>query len=328
MTDSLTKCISENQEAVVYALDATQLIQESMERIDCWPPATKHLGQAMMAAVLLQALTEAEDNESVSLQWMCPGPFGHLFAESRNYGEVRGTIQNPRAPVEDYETSLGEGLLQVRRAKGSIFGTTSVVNSSGVVSSDVVEYLEKSEQRHCGVNLMVHIDWEEDPHAKSKFRVRSALGYLIHILPQPTEQKMNEALLRWDRQMRTLGSMQRWLLRHDQVTLDMLRLITGEERPGVVMNQRVKFRCNCSEERAARALALLEVQEESEGTFRKLDATEIRCEYCGRLYTIAAGKTDTWKRPSRIPVKKAAPKAPSRKTTKKSVTSGGKRKKG
>lgn len=312
-SDSLTKALSENGEAVLYALDATELVQESMDRVGTWPPATKHLGQAMMAAVLLQALTEAEDAETVSLQWMCAGPFGHLYAEARNYGEVRGTIQNPRPAVEDYETSLGEGILQVRRAKGVNFGTTSVVNATGVVSSDVVEYLEKSEQRNCGINLMVHIGWEDE--SKTKFRVLSALGYLIHILPQPTEQKMNDALLRWDRQMRDLGSMQRWLLREDQVTLDMLRLISGEENPNVVMNQRVKFHCNCSEERAARALALLEAQEESEGTFHGKSETDIRCEYCGRSYTIEAGRTDAWKQAkvSESP-KKAKPGAKGKKS--------------
>ncbi|MGZ6290509.1 MAG: Hsp33 family molecular chaperone HslO, partial [Bdellovibrionota bacterium] len=46
--DILQKAISANKEAVVYALDATELVQEAMVRIGCWPPATKHLGQAMM----------------------------------------------------------------------------------------------------------------------------------------------------------------------------------------------------------------------------------------------------------------------------------------
>lgn len=311
--DILQKSISENKEAVIYALDATGLLQESMERIDCWPPATKHLGQAMMAAILLQALSDSEENETLSLQWMCEGPFGHLYAEARNYGEVRGTIQNPRPEsVRDYETSLGPGLLQVRRSKGGI-ATTSVVSSTGNVSNDMVEYLEKSEQKNCGMNLSVSIDWEEDPQAHSKFRVRSALAYLIHIMPQPTEQKMNDALLRWDRQMRTLGPISKWMLREDQTTLDMLRLISGEENPAVVMNQRVKFSCNCSEERATRALALLEAQEESEGNVQKVAETSIRCEYCGKTYIIGAGKTD-----SVFPARaKAQAKASSKKQTQK-----------
>lgn len=292
-TNALVKTISENQEAVIYALDATDLVQEAMERVGTFPPATKHLGQAMMASVLLQALTDSETNETLSLQWMCEGPFGHCYAESRNYGEVRGTIQNPQAPVTDYETTLGPGLLQVRRGRGPV-ATTSVVNATGNVSNDVVEYLEQSEQKNCGINLSVQI--EIDPNDENKLRVREARGYLVHILPQPTEVKMNEALLRWDRQMQTLGPISRWALRESHTTLDMLRLISGEPEPKVVMNQRVTFSCNCSEERATRALALLETQEAKEGTFHEEPETEIRCEFCGRVYHIQAGKSETFKK--------------------------------
>lgn len=291
--NALVKTISENQEAVIYALDATELVQESMERVGTFPPATKHLGQAMMASVLLQALADSETNETLSLQWMCEGAFGHCYAEARNYGEVRGTIQNPQAPVTDYETTLGPGLLQVRRGRGPV-ATTSVVNATGNVSNDVVEYLEQSEQKNCGINLSVQLEW--DPADESKFRVKEARGYLVHILPQPTEQKLNEALLRWDRQMQALGPISRWALREGQTTLDMLRLISGEPEPKVVMNQRVVFSCNCSEERATRALALLETQEAKEGTIHEEPETEIRCEFCGRVYHIQAGKSDSWKK--------------------------------
>lgn len=291
--DVLQKSISANGEAVVFVLDATTLVQESMERQNAWPPATKHLGQAMMAALLLQALGDSDINDTLSLQWTCEGPFGHLFAEARNFGEVRGTIARPRAPVADYETGLGPGLLQIRRSLNRV-GTTSIVNSAGVVSSDVVEYLEKSEQKNCGINLSVIIDWEDE--AQTKFRVRSAIAYLVHVLPQPTEAKLNEALLRWNRQMEALGPMSRWMLREDQLTLDMLRLILGEESPKVVMTQRVAFKCNCDVNRAARALALLEVQEEKEGTFQGAAETEIRCEYCGKVYTILPEDTNRFKK--------------------------------
>jgi redox-regulated HSP33 family molecular chaperone len=284
-TNALVKALSETNEAVVYALDATALVQESMERVEAWPPATKHLGQGMMASLLLQALSDVEEKEGLSLQWMCPGPFGHLYVESRNYGECRGTIHNPRPLVQDYDTTLGPGILQVRRTiRGN--STTSIVNSTGDVSNDVVEYLEKSEQKNCGINLSVVIDWDEsDP---TKFKVKAALAYLIHILPQPTEQKLSDALVRWNRQMATLGPISRWALRPDQITLDMLRLITGEENPNVVMSQRVLFACNCTEERAMRALSLLENQEKKEGAFHSEPETEIRCEYCGRTYTVKA----------------------------------------
>lgn len=317
--DSLLKAISSNKEAVVYALDATAIVQESMERIDLWPPAAKHLGQAMMAALLLQALSDSEEGESLSLQWNTRGPFGSLYAEARNFGEVRGTIQHAQPNVADYETGLGEGLLQVRRAKGSA-ARTSMVNATGQVSADIVEFLEQSEQKNCGINLSVVIDWDDkDP---SKFRVKSALAYLVHIMPQPTEAKLNEALLRWDRQMQALGPISRWVVRPNSSTLDMLRLICGEENPQVVMNQRVKFACKCNTERAERALALLEAQEKKEGSFHQIDETNIRCEYCGKTYKIQSSK------PKKAAEKSARKtKAPAKKTGKKKAARKGSPKK-
>lgn len=276
--DGLAKALTESAEAVVYVLNATDLVQESMVRVETWPPATVHLGQAMMAAALLQALSEGKENETVSLQWMTDGPFGHLYAEARNFGELRGTIQNPRPNVADYETKLGEGVLQVRRARH--VSTTGLVPSVGDVSLDVVEYLERSEQRACGINLSVKIEWEDS--AQTKFRVAHALGYLVHVLPQSDGKRAEEALLRWDRQMRSLGSISRWTLRSDQILADMLRLISLEESPNIVLQQRVRFSCHCNAERATRALTMLDAHEGT-GT----DAAEVKCEYCGKTYQIA-----------------------------------------
>lgn len=285
--DTLAKAISSNKESVIYVINATDLVQESMERIDLWPPATVHLGQAMMGAALLQALSEGKVAETVSFQWKSNGPFGNLYAEARNYGEIRGTIENPRPDVHDYETNLGEGTLQVRRATTT--STTGVVPSVGNVSLDVVEYLERSEQRTCGINLSVKIDWDEN--TPDKFHVHHALGYLIHVLPQPTEQAEEEALLRWDRHMRALGPISGWTLREDQIEQDMIRLITLEEEPNITMNQRIKFSCQCNENRALRAVALMHAQEGSEPKEEK-ETLEVRCEYCGEVYEIDPKKTN------------------------------------
>lgn len=278
---NLGKYLTHDRTAVIYTLDATDLVQESMERVGCWPPATKHLGQGMMAALLLLAVSDKED--SLALQWNCDGEFGHLFTEAKNYGEARGTIQNPRpAGIADYETGLGQGILQVRRGKGSL-STTSVVKSTGDVSLDVVEFLEKSEQRNCGVNFSVLIDWNQDPEAKSKFQVKSALAYLVHIMPQNSEARLNEILFHWDSHMRALGPISTWKL-GDNLTLGMARFLTAEAAPEELMRQRVRFHCNCSKERAARALTLLDKNDSTPA--EEAETFEITCEYCGKIYEI------------------------------------------
>jgi molecular chaperone Hsp33 len=291
----LQKAITLDKTAVIYALDATSLVQESLERIDAWPPATKHLGQAMMGAILLQALGDQEIPQSLSLQWKCDGPFGDCYAEARRAGEVRGTIAQPRAPgVADYSVTLGTGFLQIRKGSAPK-SMTSIVNATGDVCVDIVEYLQQSEQKNCGLNLSVALDWNEKPDGGNPLKVRHAWGYLIHILPQPNPLRMQQEISRWDEQMKVLGPLSQWALGPKRTTSDILCLLAGESSPQIVMKQRVAFSCHCSAERAERALALLEVQEEKEGDPAPKQPTDIRCEFCGKNYTVQVGATNRFK---------------------------------
>lgn len=278
----IEKCLSSNGEAVIYAIDATAIIQTVMLQLQAYPPATKHLGQAMMSALLCQALEEFSLSEIISLQWNNQGPFGELYVEAHQSGSVRGIIMHPRPDVADFDTPLGKGVVQVQKRRQEAF--TSMIKASGDVSLDMVEFFEQSDQRQCGLNLSVKIDLAP-PDAAFPFVVTHALGYLIDILPQPSDEKRDTALLRWDRQMRDLGAISRWVIRPEVSTRDMLELISGEPSPSIVMTHHIQFACNCSQDKAERAFLFAQSQngpvaEESAA------APVIRCEYCGHTYLI------------------------------------------
>ena len=73
MEDCLRKAISKKQDASLLVIDGTNLVQESMERLQAWPPAMIHLGQAMLGAHLLLAINQKQDstklksNETLSI---------------------------------------------------------------------------------------------------------------------------------------------------------------------------------------------------------------------------------------------------------------------
>jgi redox-regulated HSP33 family molecular chaperone len=283
--DRRQKVVTQDGQAVVIALDATQLTNDSMSRIGAWPPAMIHLGQAMLGTLLMQALPDRDESERTELQWKSAGPFGSLFSESRGV-LVRGTIMEPRAPVQDLKSKLGPGLLQVRRVKKAI--TTGIVQAQGDVTLDILEYLERSEQKNCAMNLWVDVAWEDRAEGLP-FRVRRALGYLVHVLPQPSEERMNQVLFQWDRHLTSLGPLSKWVLGEDP-TSDMLSYISAELHPRVVASDEVAFFCTCTEERAERALALLTDIERHDGEPdngpNKGQPSEVRCEFCGRTYLL------------------------------------------
>jgi molecular chaperone Hsp33 len=284
--DRLKKTMSQNGEALIYAIDASDTVTQSMQRLGSFPPATVHLGQAMMAALLLQAMGADKEGtaETVGLEWLTDGPFGHLYAEARNYGQVRGTLGQPQAPVFEYGQSLGSGQLRVRRSRTT--STTGLVGATGAVVLDVLSYLDHSEQRHCGVNLSVVVTWADPNDPDKGFKVDRAIGYLIDILPQDDEQTFKDALVRWDRRMHEIPAMSKWSLNENDRCSGILQLISGEPAPKITLDQRVEFSCKCSEDRAERAVTLLKSHDTADGV-QPQAMHEVKCEYCGRVYQIS-----------------------------------------
>lgn len=304
MAGRLVKALSVRGDAVLVAVDLTPLVQEQMRRLNATPSAMIHLGQALMAASLLQALGDPDDDDRVQCEWTLKGDMGNLYAEAFGVDRLRGTVGNPQLPAEEYGKPFGTGVMQVRRHHAETT-STGMVTSTGGVGADLVEYLERSDQRLCGSNLSVKIEWDEAGAAAGEpFRVRGAHGYLLHVLPQATEAKQNEALRWWDAQMNVLGPVSHWKLSESpqEATLEMVRMLSMEEHPRVVVASDCRLHCTCNEERVARAVALLKAHdaeslpdsfESAAGVAPGLktplahDRTpEVRCEFCGRTYQI------------------------------------------
>jgi molecular chaperone Hsp33 len=283
--DCLRKAIDKDGEASIAVVDATQLVQESMLRIQSLPPATIHLGQAMMGAILLLSTTDKADTQKISLQWNVDGPFGHLYVESTQLGHARGTIGVPQPQgVKDFDSKLGNGLLQVRRISETTF--TGLVPAKGDVGNDIVEYLDQSEQRRAGVNFTVKLGWREAPAGELPFVVEAAYGYLIDLLPQANPLNARAVLKKWDGVMRSLGNISDWAIESGgsvDPTSQMLRLISGESSPKETVYQRVVFHCPCSKDRAEQALALAS---KIDGQPKQKDEESVVCEFCGKVYVI------------------------------------------
>ncbi len=189
---------------------------------------------------------------------------------------------------------LGTGILQVRRSTPPLADYTGIVPSSGHVGGDLVEYLERSEQRACGVSLSVQVVPTDDP--EKPFRVQRAVGYLVHVLPQNTEARQLELLSIWHRFMEDLGPLSKWALEttsSEATTEALLRFLfpTGGEK--LLYAGNVRFDCTCSEERAGRALALMQRQEAVEGQSPSSRLVTVTCEFCGRKYGLTEGPTDS-----------------------------------
>jgi molecular chaperone Hsp33 len=290
------KALSEDNSAVIIAVEARELVAEVGRRLKTYPVSLKHLGQALVGVTLLQAMSDTDDGEKLELQWHAAGLFGHLYADSLGSGRLRGTIQKPQAEVFDFNEGLGAGLLQVRRTKPGGVTTTGLTESTGSVAEDIVTYLQDSEQRSCG--MRVHVKIERDLEAEARgdafpFRVTQAAGYLVHVLPQTDAAKKEAYMQLWHQRMNVMGPLSEWAIpENSQEALNfMVHLLTVGSKPEYFEPVPLRLYCTCSEDRAKRALALLSADEKQGLSVEQgnaSDAIELKCEYCGRSYLIAA----------------------------------------
>lgn len=274
------------------AVEARALIQDLGQRLGCFPPSLKHLGQGLLGASLVHALSDLNDNEKMEFQWRTSGPFGHLYADVLGSGKLRGTIGNSKAEIFDFSQGLGSGLLQVRRSRDQGSVSTGLVQAKGSVAEDLVQYLQDSEQKPCALNLHVKLEWDPEAEKLGKatpFRVSQAVGYLIHVLPQDTEAKRDAYCDLWAQRMKVMGPLSEWAIPEDSQSAlrFMLDLLTVGSKPSFAKPVSLELYCTCSEDRAKRALALLSSQERKSLLETKAKGSvELKCEYCGSTYSV------------------------------------------
>jgi redox-regulated HSP33 family molecular chaperone len=251
-----------------------------------------HLGSALLASALCQALPDRKEDERIDFQWKVDqGPFGSLFVECRNRRQVRGTILHAQTAGQELKIPMGPGLLQVRRldAKVELPLSTGIVPASGDVVQDVLNYLDLSEQKMCALSIFIDISWDDHgENEKLPFRINHARAFLVHVLPQKDIAKTHEVLFQWDQHIQELGPLSSWELGAKPAST-ILKFISGEQQPNVTWEEKLESFCNCDEDRAARALAFIDRQdfvEKVPSTPQAGSIHEVRCEFCGRTYTL------------------------------------------
>jgi redox-regulated HSP33 family molecular chaperone len=286
----LRKALSEDKTAVISAIDLTPVVQEMLDRCDDFPASLNHRAQACLGALLLQSLSDTDENEKFELQWHSTGDFGNLFADALGTGRIRSTIQRPKAEVASLKVSLGPGVLQIRRSLGTALKSNGLVQSKGWVAQDLVAYLRQSEQRNCGLNL--HVGFEEQS-GQEKLKVQAAVGFLIHVLPVDHQMHSSSDPLElselWDHRMKIMGPLSEWKLPSDPQasTQSMIEWLTVGSKPLALQSYPIGLYCTCSEERAARAVGLLTPREKNWMLKdHNEEVFEVNCEYCGAVYKL------------------------------------------
>lgn len=275
----------------VYVAVTTDLVQEAVSIHDTTPVASAALGRALTAAGLMGIMLKS-DEDKLTVNFKGNGQARQILATAHGDGTVKGYIANPYVDLPlkengklDVGGALGEGELTVIKDLGlkePYMGTIALV--SGEIADDLTAYFYISEQQNSSVALGVKVERD--------LSIGAAGGMIIQMLPGAEEAavdaleemigKMEPLTTSISRVMEeTPGLSQSGIVRRlmEEIFADMpekYRLQALEERE-------IRWECDCSRERMARALATIG-KEDMREIIEEDGKAELQCHFCLKKY--------------------------------------------
>ncbi len=272
-TDHLCKATAEGLR--IYAAVTTDLVNEAIERHDCYPVASAALGRTMTAALLLAA--NLKNAEALTIRFQGDGPLGIVTADAVPEGYVRGYVGNPHVNLPlnslgklDVGGGVGKGMVSVTRFTGlkePVSGSTEIVN--GEIAEDLIQYLYTSEQTPSSVGLGVLVNPD--------FRAVAAGGFFVQPLPDASD----EAITRLEENLKGISSVSH-MIESGLNAKGMIAMILQGFEIQYLSEKELAFRCQCSRHRIEEVL--MSLGKKDLASLVDDGHAEVCCHFCGEKY--------------------------------------------
>ena len=207
------------------------------------------------------------------------GPVGFIVADGTAQGTVKGYMGNNHVSLPanekgkiDVSGAIGKhGTLSVTKmAPGDKTPYTGQVNLvSGELGDDFTYYLAQSEQIPSAVGLSVFVNPDES--------IEVAGGFMIQVLPGASDEEISKL----EKKLKELPLVSE-MLRDGDTPEDILKRIFGDQLK-ILDRMPVSYRCDCSKERFAHALASIS-KKDLEKMINEDHHAEAVCQFCGKKY--------------------------------------------
>lgn len=274
----IVRYITDDGSAFIIASDSTDMVAK-MEQVHKPSAAvTAGMGRLLTAASIMGVMLKGED-DTITLRFNGNGPAGAVIAVSDSRGNGRISVENPivELPLNskgklDVSGALGNsGYLYVVKdigLKEPFIGTTEIV--SGEVAEDITNYYAVSEQTPsvCSLGVLINPD----------LTVRSSGGFLIQLLPGCPDSII-DVIEKNISEIPPISSMIDSGMTPDEIAKKAMNGLKIEK----LDEQTFEYRCNCSREKAQRALlsAGLETLKDMANDSKP---TTVECHFCEKDY--------------------------------------------
>lgn len=265
----------------IMAAITTETVTEAVRRHQTSPMVSDALGRVLTGTLLLGSSLKDFDRLTVKIE--CDGAVEGIVAETNVNGNARGYVRNPLAESSVYNGSvkgiIGEGMFHVIREAGFDVGLYrepyhgSVPLYTGEIAEDFAYYLMKSEQIPSAVLLGVLLQ-NEEPF------IKAAGGVMLQIMPGANEHliTMIEDTIRHAPHLTSAIS-------EGAEPEDLIKLALGIIDYEILEEKEVRFKCNCSMERAFAMITSLG-KTEVEAILKEDKGAQMTCGFCNQTYQL------------------------------------------
>lgn len=287
MADKIIKFLAHHGKIEVICADTTNLVEAARQTHDLSPVVTAALGRMLTITAIMGAEMK-HTKDKLTIQIKGNGPIAMMVATTNNFPKVKGYAINPQIDIPlnefgklDVGGAVGQkGYINVIKdigLKDPYIGISPL--TSGEIADDFANYFVNSEQRNSAVALGVLVD---------KNGVKSAGGYLIHPMPDATEEEISKV----EQAIFQAGAMSKML--DEKLTLqEIAQKITGDQQVEIIEEDKTpRYECDCSKEHMADGLATIG-KEELQDMIQTEGKAELVCHFCNKKYEFSKDELET-----------------------------------
>jgi molecular chaperone Hsp33 len=206
------------------------------------------------------------------------GPIGMMTVTADSHGNIKGFPANPAVDIPrkyagklDVGAAVGKGILTVIMDLGLREPYNGQVEiQTGEIGDDLAYYFTVSEQTPSAVGLGVMVDTDSS--------VKHSGGFIIQLMPDADEETVAAI------ESKVNGAPSVTSMMEDGMTPeDILEYYLGDLDLKINETEPVRFYCDCSKEKVARALATIS-RKDLEEIINDGEEIEVKCYFCNSAY--------------------------------------------
>ena len=275
--DYLIRATAADEKVRAFAIRSTEMAATARETHKTLPVVTAALGRLLSAGAMMGSMMKGE-NDKLTLQMKGDGPIGMMTVTADSHGNIKGFPANPAVDIPrkyagklDVGAAVGKGILTVIMDLGLREPYNGQVEiQTGEIGDDLAYYFTVSEQTPSAVGLGVMVDTDSS--------VKHSGGFIIQLMPDADEETVAAI------ESKVSGAPSVTSMMEDGMSPeDILEYYLGDLDLKINETEPVRFYCDCSKEKVARALATIS-RKDLEEIINDGEEIEVKCHFCNSAY--------------------------------------------